>query len=321
MPKAPKTLLDRIIPLYRKRVLQRAKENEAALRASGAYSPAEFNDLKDRMLKAYRHIGTASAPVMNTNLSNLKKFLKSGEYRNLGSSGVTNGENDVGARLRYSNAMYGYEDLPGAEKYGTVPMDEVSWLSDDNRMEDGLLPGVEYGDWRIHLKPNMKPYATINAFDSINQWPDNAPGLPHRNLMPVPWMPDDHEAYVGALMDVVSPAAEEEFLGMGWTPDAIRNETRVRNDETARLLEGRKWDEYLESQLHGPIYRDDIDFIEVLGNADRESDRDAMRQLGEQYGIRFTPYSEYRSPRPLDTRRELEPRSERFEGWMRRLRR
>ena len=76
MPKT--TILDRIIPLYRKRVLQRAKENEAALRASGAYSPAEFNDLKDRMLKAYRNVGMASAPVMNTNLSNLKNFLKSG---------------------------------------------------------------------------------------------------------------------------------------------------------------------------------------------------------------------------------------------------
>lgn len=315
------TPLDRIIPLYRKRVLQRAKENETALRASGAYTPAEFNDLKDRMLKAYQRVGMASAPVMNTNLSNLKKFLKSGEYRNLGSTGVSTGENDLGARLRYSNAVYGYEDLPDAEKYGTVPMDEVSMQSDLNRLDDGTVAGMEYGDYRIHFKPNLKPYATINAFDSINQWPDNAPGLPHRDIMPVPWVTDDHEAYVGALMDVIGPAAEKEFLGMGWTPDAIRNETRVRNDETARLLEGRKWDEYLESQLHGPIYSDDIDFIEVLGNADRESDRDAMRQLGEQYGIRFTPYTEYRSPRPLDARRELEPRPAPVEDWMRRLRR
>lgn len=311
------TILDRIIPLYRKRVLQRAKENEATLMASGAYSPAEFNDLKDRMLKAYRNVGMASAPVMNTNLSNLKKFLKSGEYCNLGSAGVTNGENDLGARLRYSNSVYGYEDLPGAEKYGTVPMDEVSWLSDENRMEDGTVAGMEYGNYRIHLKPNLKPYATINAFDSMNQWPDNAPGLPHHDIMPVPWVTDDHEAYVGALMDVVSPAAEEEFLGMGWTPDAIHNEMRVRNDETARLLEGRKWDEYIESHLHGPVYRDDIDFIEVLGNADM----DAAQELGNHYDVRFVPAAEYRSPRPLDSRRELEPRPTRFEDWMRRLRR
>lgn len=311
------TPLDRIIPLYRKRVLQRAKENEAALRASGAYSPAEFNDLKERMLKAYRNVGMASAPVMNTNLSNLKKFLKSGEYRNLGSTGVSTGENDLGARLRYSNSVYGYEDLPGAEKYGTVPMDEVSMQADANRADDGTVAGMEYGAYRIHLKPNLKPYATINAFDSMNQWPDNAPGLPHRDIMPVPWVTDDHEAYVGALMDVVNPAAEEEFLEMGWTPDAIRNELRVRNDETARLLEGRKWDEYIESHLHGPVYRDDVDFIEVLGNADM----DAARDLGNRYNVRFVPYSEFRSPRPLDTRRELEPRPERFEGWMRRLRR
>lgn len=311
------TPLDRIIPLYRKRVLQRAKENEAALRASGAYSPTEFNDLKDRMLKAYQRVGTASAPVMNTNLSNLKKFLKSGEYRNLGSTGVSTGENDLGARLRYSNSVYGYEDLPGAEKYGTVPMDEVSYLSDGNRMEDGTVAGMEYGDYRIHFKPNLKPYATINAFDSINQWPDNAPGLPHHDIMPVPWVTDDHEAYVGALMDVVNPAAEEEFLEMGWTPDAIRNELRVRNDETARLLEGRKWDEYIESHLHGPVYRDDIDFIEVLDN----DDMDAARELSNRYDVRFVPAAEYRSPRPLDTRRELEPRPTPVEDWMRRLRR
>lgn len=311
------TILDRIIPLYRKRVLQRAKENEDALKAFGAYSPAEFNDFKDRMLKAYRNVGTTSAPVMNTNLPNLKKFLKAGEYRNLGSSGVTNGENDIGARLRYSNAMYGYEDLPGAEKYGTVPMDEVSYLSDDNRMEDGTVAGMEYGAYRIHLKPNLKPYATINAFDSINQWPDNAPGLPHRGLMPVPWVTDDHEAYVGALMDVPSKEAEAEFIDMGWTPDAIRNEIRVRNDETLRLLEGRKPDEYLESHLHGPIYRDDVDFIEVLDNADM----DAARDLGNRYNVVFTPYTEYRSPRPLDTRRELEPRPIPVEGLVRRLRR
>lgn len=311
------TPLDRIIPLYRKRVLQRAKENEAALRAFGTYSPAEFNDLKERMLKAYQHVGTASAPVMNTNLSNLKKFLKSGEYRNLGSTGVSTGDNDLGARLMYSNSVYGYEDLPGAEKYGTVPMDEVSTQADVNRLDDGTVAGMEYGDYRIHFKPNLKSYTTINAFDSINQWPDNAPGLSHRDIMPVPWVTDDNEAYIGALMDVPSPKAEEEFLEMGWMPDAIRNETRVRNDETARLLEGRKWDEYIESHLHGPVYRDDVDFIEVLGNADM----DAVRDLGNRYNVRFVPFSEFRSPRPLDTRRELEPRPKRFEGWMRRLRR
>lgn len=311
------TILDRIIPQYRKMVLQRAKRNEDALRNFGAYSTVEFNDLKDRMLKAYKTIGTASGPVVNTNLGNLKKFLKAGEYRNLGSTGVSTGENDILARLRYSKSVYGYDALPGAEKYGTVPMDEVSYLSDDIRMEDGMLPGSEYGAYRIHLKPNLKPYATINAFDSINQWPDNAPGLPHRDLMPVPWMTDDHEAYVGALMDVPSKDAEAEFIDMGWTPEAIRNETRVRNDETLRLLEGRKPGEYLESHLHGPVYRDDIDFIEVLDN----DAMDAARELGNRYNVTFMPRIEYRSPRPLDYRRELEPRPERFERWMRGLQR
>jgi len=312
------TILDRIIPLYRKRVLQRAKENEAALRASGAYSPAEFNDLKERMLRAYSNVGRASAPVINMKGSDLRKFMRSGQYRNLGSTGVSTGEDDIGARLRYSNAIYGYEDLPVAEKYGTVPMDELSGKVDESRMSRGVVPGSEYGEMRVHLKPNLKSYATINAFDSMNQWPDNAPGMPHRDIMPVPWVTDDHEAYVGALMDAVSPSAEEEFIGMGWTPDAIRNETRARNEETLSLLEGRKPYEYIEAHVHGPITRDDVDFVETLS---WYNSPEAFQNIANRYNVRFMPASEYSSPRPLDARRELEPRSERFEGWMRRLRR
>lgn len=310
------TPLDKIIPLYRKRVLQRAKENEAALKASGAYSPAEFNDLKDRMLKAYKTIGTTSAPVVNTRLTGLGKFLRSGEYRNLGSTGVTIGENMPASRLRYSNSTYGYDQLPGAEKYGTVPMDELSEVNNEGRLQRGSVSGDEYGEFRIHFKPNLKRYATINAFDSINQWPDNPREMVHANLYPIPYLPDDPEAYVGGLMDAPSSALVADYLDNGWTPDAINNETRVRNDEVARLMEGRNKYEYIESHLHGPVTRDDIDFIEVLNN----DDMDAARELGNRYDVRFVPADEYRSPRPLDARRELEPRPAPVEDWMRRLR-
>lgn len=311
------TILDRIIPLYRKRVLQRAKENEDALRAFGAYSPAEFNDLKDRMLKAYKTIGTTSAPVVNTRLTGLGKFLRSGEYRNLGSTGVTIGENMPASRLRYSNSTYGYDQLPGAEKYGTVPMDELSEVNNEGRLQRGSVSGDEYGEFRIHFKPNLKRYATINAFDSINQWPDNPREMVHANLYPIPYLPDDPEAYIGAFMDAPVGRMVDEFREMGWTPSAMRNEMRVRNDEVARLMEGRNKYEYIESHLHGPVTRDDIDFIEVL---DHKHDA-KLPDIADRYNIMFRPYAEYRSPRPLDARRELEPRPAPVEDWMRRLRR
>ena len=63
--------------------------------------------------------------------------------------------------------------------------------------------------------------------------------------------------------------------------------------------------------------RDDIDFIEVL---DHKYDT-KLPDLANRYDVRFVPASEYSSPRPLDVRRELEPRPAPVEGWVRRLRR
>lgn len=108
------------------------------------------------------------------------------------------------------------------------------------------------------------------------------------------------------------------LYGNGWTKSNIYSNKRSDNDLTLNLLQGNKENEYIESHVHGPIYPDDIDFVEAPESVRTTP---SLQEFIDRYNIRFEDPAMYRSPRPLDIRRELEPRSERFEGWMRRLRR
>lgn len=312
------TILDRIVPAFRGRALQRAARNEKALRDFGIYTSNEFNDLKDNIVEAYRQIGHTSAPVINMDKYAFPKFLKEGQYKNQGATGNSSGDYSPKSRLRYSNDMYGYESLPMAEKYGSIPMEEL--YTPEAWDKANHIPGSEYGPVRIHLKPNMKRYSTINAFDSINQWPDNSRTIPHAYLGAVPYEVEEPERYAGAFMDAPLPDVVEGLKEMGHTDDAIADMMRIRNDETLRLLQGRNPNDYVEAQIHGPITPDDIDFVEakerIYAGDDIRIKFPELDDLYDKYGIQFIYPGTYNHQLPADMRREYEPRKASIDDWL-----
>lgn len=299
------TLLDRLIPAYRAKALTRALENETALKNSGYLTKQEFDDLKDKMVKAYRRVGRTSAPVIHADEYATPAFLADGEYKNQGvtknSGGTLSPEREV-----YARSTYGYESLPEAEKYGVVPMDEISSLIDETRKKRyHMLPEYQYGHYRIHLKPEVKRRATINPFDSSRQWPmniKNFPDAPHRTFFPVPYETENPEDYVGAMMDAPNYCLMNFWESVDMPQDARARLLRERNLSTLYLLQGNDPMAYVESHVHGPVMAEDVDFIEMPKKKwDRPyvpkktgmSEKENLRRWADRYNIKLLDSEDY----------------------------
>lgn len=301
MPRA--NLLDRLIPAYRERALTRALENETALKNSGYMTKQEFDDFKEKMIKAYRRIGKTSAPIIHADSYGTPEFLDAGVYKNQIEAKRSNGHYEPEWRAAYALQTYGYPQLAGAEKYGVIPMDELSRNFNDTRKAHfSMMPETNYGHFRIHFKPELKKRATINPFDSSRQWPVNveyAPQGPHRTFFPVPYETKNPEDYVGAMMDAPNYRLTEAWDKMNTPVDERARYIRERNLSTLDLLRGNDPVEYVESHIHGPVRAEDVDFIETPHSRweqpswKGDSERDYLRRWADRYNIRLIDSEDY----------------------------
>lgn len=278
------TILDRIIPEYRKILKEQSSKNFEALRNSEG--EGWFNNHKNRLLNAYNRINKTN-PVTNMWEEDFARFLKDKEFKNMFQSGNSGGANEFTDRQGYSKKVYGYpEEFLKKEKYGTIPIEEFS----ENRQK---LP-KSYGQMRVHFKPEIKERTTINVGDSSNQWPSVSSYYVSKNLRPIPYGLEDPEEYIGGWMD------GDYFF------------TRDRNGKIARLLEGENPDDYIEAHFHGDITPEDVDFVEfdpeLFKNRGYWTDYEPWMRTDEgieehilepasRYGIRFVNPKDYKPVR------------------------
>lgn len=304
--------LDRLIPAYRQKALTRALQNETLLKNSGYFTKNEFDDFKDKMINAYRRVGRTSAPVMHTDEYGVQPFLDEGVYKNQGATGTSMGAVAPGSRAGYAKVTYGYPKLEDAEKYGAVPMDELSpEFNRTRKQEFSRMPEYQYGNFRMHLKPEVKSRVTIHPFDSYYQWPDAVSAYqPHASYFPVPYETENPEDYVGAMMDAPNPSLEQYWEALELPSEERARTLRERNLSTLHLLSGQDPSAYIEAHIHGPVTAQDVDFIErpkrkwdrhwvVLPDGISLSEREFIGRMADKYNIRLLDAEEY-EPIPVE---------------------
>lgn len=249
---------------FLERSAQRSAENEQLLKESEVFTKAEYDALRKAMIAAYKRVSETTAPVVHMTPEVLVSFLSDGEYKTFGATGKTGGSPGEAERLDYTGRTYGYKNLEGCEKYGTIPVEQVNRESPIHSipLQDRFCS--RYGSVEVILKPEVGSRTTMNLMDSGHQW--GLDGSWKKNtlggLFPVPYRVDDPEKFVGCLM---APPTQVEMKDIKsgdeqWLEYTVSG-VRSRNFKLLELLEGRDGHEYIEAHVHGAITPGDIDTI------------------------------------------------------------
>lgn len=244
---------------FLERARERSKRNLEALKDSGVFKTSEFEALKAMMTDCYKMVGKTSAPVINVTPEALLSFLKDGSFKTFGESGSTKGDPEAEKRLDFTSRTYGYKDLKDCEKYGTIPVEEVS--------KDCPIHGIplekrftaRYGSVLLKLKAEVGERTTMNLLDSSMQWGLN--GEWQKNcfgwLFPVPYRTDKPEDFVGCLMAPPTNGELKEIVGGPYSED-FRKGVRNKNYKLLALLSGKEGHDYIEAHVHGDIVPEDV---------------------------------------------------------------
>lgn len=259
--------LEKLMTRCTKKAAFRSARNLEALRRSFAFTPTEQRELKEELVELCKKIAQTSGPVINMEPGALLRFFNDGEFKPFGDSGLTNGTADKELRAEYSERVYGYPSLEGAEKYGLIPVWEVDEASPILELPMYKRPGARYGKLSVHLKASVGARTTMNVMDSGNQWGEGFELRRFGNIYPVPYRMENPEGIVGCLLAVPTENELREIEERGPRREQFIADIRQRVLDILALLKGLDLKNYVEAHIHGPVSVDDIDFVEYDGNA------------------------------------------------------
>lgn len=267
MPKAPKTLLDKIIV---DKALDRASRIRKNLLENDYKGQASRLAQDEEQLAAGIDQVLDWQPSMRRGPIGMKGILKSGRFMNQFESGRSGGLFSAPRRSRVSDEYFKeFEDSADREKYGYLER-PANWEGYD---DVGM-----YGSYWIDFKPQVKQRMTINRGDTLNKFGWDV----SNSFSPTPIVPGVPETYLNWIgREYTAPMVEEfEYPNRG-----------ILKEETKKLEERKSpTDEYVEAQFHGPLGLEDVSEIRVpvgdLENITADSYQDLIRSAADKYGFR-----------------------------------
>ena len=264
MPKAPKTLLDKIIV---DKALDRASRLRQQYLERGL-KPSRLKELEDELIENLDPIAKKWKPSMRRRSRGIRDIMESGRFKNQFETESSGGLLDGNKRLMISDDYFN-DPEPGnnfaREKYGFLKRpkkygyDDVNW----------------YGDYEVTFKPAVRKRMTFTNGDSLNQW-DVAKYSPQSSTPIVPGVPETYINWAGQPVDDVS-AVDRDGLRLVNVLDDLKFYHRPTFGK----------DNYVEAQYHGPLTINDVEGVRfpTWKLTPENSDHRLFMKSSDQYGF------------------------------------
>lgn len=271
MPKAPKTLLDKIIV---DKALDRASRLRRQYLENGM-SSERLQHLEGELIENLDPIAKKWKPSTRTNTKGIRGILESGKFKNQFETGTSGGSlNSTGRRKLSDDYFVSYPDDSSREKYGFLKRpkkygkDDVNW----------------YGDYEVTFKPQVRKRMTFINGDSLNDYKES-----WKSSSPI--VPGVKETYINWSGRPVS--FRKDDLPDWRFPNGMRLQSVVydlkRNPgpySGSTEFDPYPMDDYVEAQYHGPLTIEDVEGIGIPNwHLEENPNQDLFRMRSDQYGF------------------------------------
>lgn len=272
MPKAPKTLLDKIIV---DKALDRASRLRQQYLENGM-SPEKLQQLEGELIDNLDPIVKSWKPSMKRGPRGIIDIMESGRFKNQFETNRSGGALDLEKRRKISD-KYFYDGIDDAnrEKYGFLKRPKKYGLDDVNW----------YGDYEITFKPQVRKRMTLTNGDSLNEFDEAG----HNWRSPSPFIPGLKETYINWTGQPVGV----QFFSKKLRPNEERLEKIVQQlkenpgpfiGTSSPFVSG--FDDYVEAQYHGPLMLEDVEGIGIPNwHLEENPNQDFFRIRSDQYGF------------------------------------
>lgn len=269
MPKAPLTLLDKVIV---DKALDRANRLRQQYLRNGM-SAEKLQSLESELIDNLDPIVEKWKPSMMRGPRGMRSILNSGKFKNQFETSMSSGAFDPEERRKLSNEYFldSVDDID-REKYGFLKrpkkygIDDVNW----------------YGDYEITFKPQVRKRMTLTNGDSLNEFDKG--GYNWRS--PSPIVPSIKETYI----NWTGQPAERVFAKFPSENrfELMLDDLKERPGPFRGFYEGTvnepSLDDYVEAQYHGPLMLEDVEGIGIPNSHLEENpNQDLFRMRSDQY--------------------------------------